>query len=382
MKRILLLYGFHESGHLSICKALKEEIESYNYEVVLLTIWNQKFITVNKLFSIFRKCVQYRLDYFPHFLLDDDLLHTFSQDIQININLSDFDLIISTHPYTSFVVAECIKQNNFLTPLIDFHTDFTPFPVVEHEKISYHIGMFPKMVNKLSTVSKSIISFLPVSQRFYDLDTSEKENKIVIMGGADGFGHIEDSLNWALDVFTNHEIVVLCGRNQELFEILTHRFTNNNIHILGYSENVEKYLHKAKFIISKASGSTIAEALVMNAIPIFAPSDLPWERDAAMQLNHLHIGISIRCFSKEEGEYVSNIIRTPFLINRFLSAQQGIVKKNIFAEISTSISQKKEMNIDQYTYLKNDLSNNFPNIDCPNVNEIIDSKMKEWIFYE
>jgi len=68
--------------------------------------------------------------------------------------------------------------------------------------------------------------------------------------------------------------MVITGKNESLYrELLASRF-RNEVHIVGYVDNVETYMAAADLLVTKPGGVTCAEALAIG-LPMAVVSPIP-----------------------------------------------------------------------------------------------------------
>ena len=122
---------------------------------------------------------------------------------------------------------------------------------------------------------------VPLNSKFKRLNELERQTKrgevcerlkldankpiILVSGGGEGLGEIEKIVRRLSELKTN--IVVLCGRNEKL-KTRCEKFKNNQIRVLGWTENVAELMQSADVSVSKL-GLTFYEAMVCG-LPIVA----------------------------------------------------------------------------------------------------------------
>ncbi len=294
--KVLLTYGYHESGHFTAVKALEEELASRGCEFETMGIWAEKSPTIDRLFTIFRSFAAEDVKRVPDFLISQELLDNLAKEHPAKPNLTDYEAVISTHPYSSFVLAEAKREQESDTVLVNVHTDYTPFPIIVHSSIDYHVGALPRDDATKLTLPKMIATGIPVRKNFH-YDGTAKQQTVLVMGGADGFGKIKPILSMMEKLPQDYSYVVFCGRNIQLQNQLQQEFPQHTF--ASFIEDPSPYFKSAKFIITKASGLTLTEALNSECIPIFAPPILFWEDEAAKYLSTQGAGLYLPDF----GEY-------------------------------------------------------------------------------
>ena len=309
MKNVLVVYGYHQSGHYSAALAAKEELNSRGYEADIQNIWVNKSEVIDRIFSIFRSFAKHRNKNVPDFLNSGEFLACLANDLPIDINTERYDAIVSIHPYSSFVLAEDKKKKQLDYTLIDIHTDYTPFPIVQHEFIDYHVGVVPVDNHSIALRKKIVPTGIPIMSAFY-LGNLTKSDTILVMGGADGFGPLEKILLFLRGLSVDFEISVFCGNNEELY----HRFLKDklpNETIFPYVADMAQHFKSAKFVFTKASGLTVTESIATDCIPIYTPPVLFWEDESAKLLSSKGIGLYLPDYGQDSLESLELLLLSP-----------------------------------------------------------------------
>lgn len=330
MKRILLTYGYHKSGHYSAVRAIEEELESRGISSETCNLWNGKAKTIDALFTIFRAFAAKGVKKVPDFLISYKLLDLFSEELPFNIDLHAYDGIISTHQYSSSVLAAHKSRQQCTTPLIHVHTNYNPFPIRTHPNINFYTGATPKEDAGVDLHQRIVATGIPVRKAFR-YDKKPKEKQIVILGGADGFGEIEKIANFAAKIDSRYELHIVCGRNVAAFEELRKRFPSHQV--FGYVEDLSEQFSRAEFVITKASGLTIAEALNCECIPIFPPPILSWEDEAARYLCSQGVGVCIPEFDNTSIKIMNALLTSEGYKDALRERGRTIAKPNAAKEI-------------------------------------------------
>ena len=290
MKRILLTYGYHKSGHYSAVRALEEELESRGADTEICNLWEGKAETIDRLFTIFRAFAAKGVKKVPDFLIAPELLELFAEEIPFDKDLHAYDGVISTHQYSSSLVATHKQKQGSDVPLVHVHTDYTPFPLRVHPLIDFFTGATPREDADTQLHERLVATGIPVRNAFH-YDEKPKERKVLIIGGADGFGELEKIADFATQLDKSYEPQIICGRNVYVYEELCKRLPPHQV--LGFIDDLSSYFNRAEFVITKGGGLTVAEALNCECIPIFPPPILSWEDDAARYLCAQGAGVCI-----------------------------------------------------------------------------------------
>ena len=167
---------------------------------------------------------------------------------------------------------------------------------------------------------------VPLSRKFKRLSDAERQIKreeicerlkldankplILVSGGGEGLGEIEKIVRRLSEFKTN--IIVLCGRNEKL-KVRCEKFKNNQIRVLGWTENVAELMQSADVSVSKL-GLTFYEATACG-LPIVALEPPPGaERVQYKMLEKYGVGRAVKTFDeliKIVGELLadSNLLR-------------------------------------------------------------------------
>ena len=345
MINTLLVYGYHRSGHYSAALAVKEEFEFRGYKADIQNIWINTSEVIDRLFTIFRTFANNRNKNVPDFLGSQELLTHLANELPVNLDLGSYDAIISIHPYSSYVLAEEKKKRELNNVLIDVHTDYTPFPIIRHESIDYHVGFVPIGNAPNDLKKKMVTSGIPISSAFYSGGVT-KNNSILILGGADGCVPIKNVLSFIRKISTNHEILVFCGYNQDLFcQLSKERRPNENI--FSYVEDMTKYFKSANFVITKGSGLTVTESIATNCIPIFTPPVLFWEDESAMFLSSRGVGLYLPDYGRDSLKSLELLLASPDQQNLMKTRLENMKRPNSAKDIVNLVKDKPKISANQ-----------------------------------
>jgi glycosyl transferase family 28 len=96
------------------------------------------------------------------------------------------------------------------------------------------------------------------------------------------------------------QLLLICGRNEELAAKLLARQWKMPIHIIGFTKEVHKLMYAADFLIGKPGPGSIAEALVRE-LPVLIECNawtLPQERYNAEWVKEKRVGIVLKSFQE------------------------------------------------------------------------------------
>jgi len=94
------------------------------------------------------------------------------------------------------------------------------------------------------------------------------------------------------------QLILICGRNEELAAKLRARKWNMPVHVVGFTKEVHKLMRAADFLIGKPGPGSIAEAMVRR-LPVLIECNawtLPQERYNAEWVTEKRVGIVLHSF--------------------------------------------------------------------------------------
>jgi 1,2-diacylglycerol 3-beta-galactosyltransferase len=120
----------------------------------------------------------------------------------------------------------------------------------------------------------------------------------LVLGGGEGMGEIEDI---ALAINARAlalQLVIICGRNDELRGRLQAVTWNQHTHVLGFVDNIEVMMRAADVLITKAGPGTIAEAAI-SGLPMILSGAIPFQESPNIDFVVEH-GAGVHAPSPEE----------------------------------------------------------------------------------
>lgn len=149
------------------------------------------------------------------------------------------------------------------------------------------------------------VSGIPINPKFsvpvdrsrvrLDLGLDPHKTTLLLSGGALGVGPAAFALENLLRLQSDHQIIVLCGTNEELrsrvSEILPAGSTRHVV--LGYTSNMPDLMRSSDLLIGKPGGLTTSEALACN-LPMVIVSPIPGQEERNSD-HLLENGVAIKC---------------------------------------------------------------------------------------
>jgi 1,2-diacylglycerol 3-beta-galactosyltransferase len=216
---------------------------------------------------------------------------------------ADPDLVVSVHPLCQLMPISVVKELNkcrskdklpipFVTVVTDLggahstwfdrRTDMCFVPSESVRQIALRNRVEP---------SKIVMHGLPIRPAFWKpqkskasvrktLDLTQKVRTVLLMGGGDGVGGLEQittQLARRLGEWEkNSQVVVICGHNTKTSDRLkaTQWPPNVRVVVKGFQKNIDEFMAACDVLVTKAGPGTIAEAMV-RGLPVVLSSFLP-----------------------------------------------------------------------------------------------------------
>lgn len=228
------------------------------------------------------------------------------------------DLLVSVIPHFNRQIGESWSSVFPDRPFVTLITDLADFPPrfwIEPIPEQYVIAGTAKAVEQARALGHDAAhifatSGMLVRPEFYAADGSDSlqlrkalglrpdlTTAMVLFGGHGSrvMYHIASSIDEArLPV----QLILICGRNEQLAAGLRSRRWNIAPHIAGFTREVHRLMRAADFLIGKPGPGSIAEAMVRH-LPVLIECNawtLPQERYNAQWVEEKRVGIVLRGF--------------------------------------------------------------------------------------
>jgi processive 1,2-diacylglycerol beta-glucosyltransferase len=205
-----------------------------------------------------------------------------------------FDVIISTHFYSSAMAGELKRKGQINSKLITVVTDYRVHAYwLTRETDKFLVAASQTKADLIKDgidEDKIEITGIPVDLKFalkHDkkaiedkMQFSDKELRILIMGGGFGVGPFEYLLENLVVFKKELNLVFVCGYNQDLLDRLKalSEKLGFKVALLGYAENIDELMQISDLIITKAGGITLSESLV-SGLPAIVIRPIPGQEE-------------------------------------------------------------------------------------------------------
>lgn len=200
------------------------------------------------------------------------------------------DAVVCTQAFPCGMVADYKKYLGLDLPLFGVLTDHAPHSYWIFDNVDYYI--VPSEVSKNHFIRNGVngakirVFGIPIDFRFSKnlgreeackkLGVDSRKRTILIMGGSQGLGPVENMLDSLEAVAYDFQIMAVCGINKRLYRKLAKRAKRykKKMLVFGLTENVEELMEASDIIITKPGGLTTSEALAKN-LPMIIIHPIP-----------------------------------------------------------------------------------------------------------
>ncbi|ANE46303.1 UDP-N-acetylglucosamine:LPS N-acetylglucosamine transferase [Paenibacillus swuensis] len=202
------------------------------------------------------------------------------------------DAIVCTHPIPNAVISR-LKRLGLNVPLVTVITDYDAHGTWIYPEVNKYMVSTAEVKQKLLQrgvpSTKIQITGIPVHPNFWEQHNKDEIRQqfglksmptALVMGGGWGLVNnqelLEHMANWNRDV----QIIICLGSNEKARASLAENpiFQKANIHLLGFTKEVDKLMEVSDLLITKPGGMTCTEGMA-KGIPMLFYSPLPGQEE-------------------------------------------------------------------------------------------------------
>jgi processive 1,2-diacylglycerol beta-glucosyltransferase len=373
MKKILVVYASAGEGHKKAGFAVYEELRRQAAPDVQVTLVDSLDYT-NRFFK-FTYMMGYILlvKYTPtlwglcYYLLDTRFFYSLIRPFRRLINWlnsfrfvnflknENFYLCVSTHFMSTEVIGRLKKYKKIDTGLITVITDFKShfFWLTKYADTYIVASEDTKkdLICRGIARDKIMVYGIPIERKFSaakdkaqvtkKLGLTKRDFTILVMGGGFGVGPIREIVFRLQKLKGDIQILVVCGRNKNLFENLSaskDKFIKPTF-IYGFCDNMDEIMHSSDVMVSKVGGMASSESLA-SQLPIIAIAPIPGQemRNAKFLLNN---GVGFKIKNPEEAAFViSGLLSDKLRFSQLKERIAGLAKPNAAQDIARFALQR------------------------------------------
>ncbi len=302
--KIMLLTAATGGGHLRAAHAVEQYIrENTDYDVTTVdalkavgrfldkTVCDSYMFMAKRVPMLFGRLYK-QTDKQSHFSnLVPRLTGLFSGMLLSAITDYDPDVIITTHPFATEMVASLKGDGLVTAPLICIITDYGAHRAYIADEVDSYVVAGDHMIREVMAYGvpeKKIHPFgIPVHGVFFgktdrdallkDLGLDPGLPTLLFMAGSFGVSNIIGLYRNLEAAHPHAQAIVITGRNQKLYDAFEKELKAGSslpTRLIFFTDEVEKYMHASDLLVTKPGGLTVSEALacglpmaVFDAIP-------------------------------------------------------------------------------------------------------------------
>lgn len=262
----------------------------------------------------------------------------------------DPDIIVCTHMFSAQLAHELKRRGKTRARVVGIITDYTIHPywetltcvdyvITASEALTYRAvkrGIPARRIRPLG---------IPVHPKFNTALTKEEARRklglrqgcpvVLMMGGGLGYGLAGNEVERLLALRENFELVIVCGRNkkqQRQFEKYKEEHGAQNLHVLGFVDNVQELMDASDFLVSKPGGLTVSEAMAKQ-LPMVVVNPIAGHEERNLEFL-LNCGLAVsatKTFPLDEA--VNFLLTTPHRLEEIRRSIQIMAKPHALDDI-------------------------------------------------
>lgn len=277
--RCLLVGGFERSGHDAAVSAIQAAGLNRQHDVESFHWRDHVDLELHPIFHLHRLAAEANEPHIASLMEADWVDQTLAEDLWDLLELSGFDLVVSAHPWSTSIVAEAlVRMGDVSTRLVDYTGELGGFPLSTHPRVDRYFGG-GALVQPVADVRARCIATGVVVRPTFSLPVLSVERRgIVVLSGATG-SQFRTSLIAAIE-FQNHigeihPLKFICGQSPG--DPLIEKAEHIGGEVVIGEVDISQHLAAARWCLTKASGSSLAEALAVGCWTVGYRSGVPWE---------------------------------------------------------------------------------------------------------
>jgi spore coat polysaccharide biosynthesis predicted glycosyltransferase SpsG len=294
-------------GHISIAKGIKEALEgNYQTEIGYTEIEPFSRISYHFVYKFFPELFRIafslsRFDTLRH-LFDLFVERTYKDKLESLIVKGKPDIVINI--YFEFDSSLKKLKEKYHFKLLNVLADPWTFSKVQISKDVLNITFDSHSLEKLKSFEPNVKATSAgwfMEKKYREMGKIDKKKlrielnldkdifTLCVVSGSEGTFNIFKILRTFLDRKYKMQVIILCGNNSEMFQIVkTLKSISETIHgpkIYGisYTEDMQKYLRAADLVIGKAGPNTMFETAAVLT-PFFAISHVAGNEDGNLDI--------------------------------------------------------------------------------------------------
>ncbi|WP_428908854.1 MGDG synthase family glycosyltransferase [Niallia sp. Krafla_26] len=332
---VLILTAKYGSGHMQAAQVLANELNKRGYSIIISDLFEESYPSFSQMTQqLLIKSYIYGQTFYKWFYYGTNKLNhkgliQFSQYLGKKrllhlIQQYKPSFIVTTFPI--HVAPALVKKGRLSIPVYTVITDYCVHPYWINSLIDHYFVASDEVKNavmQLGVDEKRItVSGIPIRRDFekdvnhltlyqkYNLD--ESKPIITIFAGAYGVLKGVKELATGLLEMENIQIIIICGKNKDLYTKLFSLTKNdqNTLRLYSYVEKIHELFSISSCLITKPGGITLTEACALH-IPMILYRPIPGQELENAHYFKKHQAAYITYSSTETIKITKQIIETP-----------------------------------------------------------------------
>jgi len=204
------------------------------------------------------------------------------------------EVVLCTH-YMPLEILGSVKKEQTVTPplAVSIVTDFEAHALWMEPGVDLYCVAAEetkaRLVARDVPAERVVVTGIPISKRFSSpIDAADVRKRLglrddlpvlLVLGGGFGMGPVVEILTELNKVSQPLQIVVVCGRNEELRREVGVLDNRHPTDVFGFVSNMHELLAVSNMVLTKPGGLTTSEALALGK-PIFVLNPIPGQEAA------------------------------------------------------------------------------------------------------
>lgn len=307
-KRVLITYATYGSGHKTVANYIYEYFTKHsNYEVKVIDLMDYENIVgliskkafeqnfKSKISSVVFSVIYTLFDNKTATLPYKQVTQAIFKNKKLKEDIIEFnpDLLISTHFFGHIILGMLNKKQLTNTKIISIITDYKSHEMWLKDEKSLDAIIVSNDIVKNELIaqnidSKKIYSYgIPIKENFSNFENiteikekykvnNNKKTFLFFAGGSAGSSFSYKYFKRLLEEEYDINIIYVCGNNEALkkkSEKLVRKKLYRNVHVLGFSTEVNNLLSISDVVITKPGGLSITECLEVKKPMLLIPGN-------------------------------------------------------------------------------------------------------------
>lgn len=206
------------------------------------------------------------------------------------------DTIVCTHPFPNAVISR-LKRAGLNVPLCTVITDYDAHGTWLSSEVNKYLvstsAVRDKLVRRGINSDAIEVTGIPVHPNFWEQHNRDELRAryrlkamptVLVMGGGWGLMNNSEMLSYFTDWREKIQLIICLGSNDKALTSLSEdkRFQHENIRLMGFTNEIDKWMDVSDLLITKPGGMTCTEGLA-KGIPMLFYNPIPGQEEENLQ---------------------------------------------------------------------------------------------------